>query len=348
MVDTPEFWELSQKEDIAAAVINFMGWRENRRDRAYELDRTEKDWRKNRYDRGVRIQRLKVGDLVMKMVKAKVDGKLMKLVNLWDGPYWIIKEAGEYGISFVIRKLGKKKDECRTYHGDHLYLFHPRQGYLIPEVESVLPHYKEIRSWHDGKITTHTHSVQTQPARPVDTMPISNRAREAALQKAKERVKDRRERESRLMKEDDMEEDPTILQREDTQAKSNDEDSAMLSKQPQAFPGGPTVQRGKRKRLTGLEKVIMEEIAGTQQENETEPEEEDEIDGQWGWNEDGSWREEKPAQTSRETASHGKVRKKLEESTAKTPREDTSDLGETDVHLSGRVSQPSDQDSDSS
>ena len=168
MLDREEFWELSQTEDWATAIINFMGWREQRRDLIVVSDKEEKEEVKRRFDRTIKNHTFKIGDLVMRHRTRNTAGhQKKKLESPWEGPAVIIRTTDEHGITFQLKQPGKAKEVRGFFHGDNLRPFALRTGYLIPSVESRLPHYIHIRKHLLGHRSpnniNHSNLITTMP-----------------------------------------------------------------------------------------------------------------------------------------------------------------------------------------
>ena len=146
MFNSEEFDIIDQEEDLAALILNFMGWRHHRWDRVQEANVGEKHRMKWEHQAGSSRRQLKTGDLVM----LYDDLGRRKGKSKWRGPFLILGKGGEHGKTFSLgfTHAGLDQDPMRRgvrVHGDRLRRFVPREGYLIPTSEAKLPVYRKMR-----------------------------------------------------------------------------------------------------------------------------------------------------------------------------------------------------------
>ena len=135
--DTP----MPSEEAMCEAAWDFMADRAEIRDETSERSNRAKDRQKERYDKGVRRKEFSPGQLVMRQDPTP---NLGKLDPRWTGPFVIHGFAGEHRASYKLKRMDGTMIP-NSFHGDHLRLFEPRQGYLKPEDEPELKIAKRIR-----------------------------------------------------------------------------------------------------------------------------------------------------------------------------------------------------------
>jgi hypothetical protein len=109
------------------------------------LDRVlaQKEKMIQRYNRKVRHQPLIPGQLVF--LRQKNTGKLKPR---WRGPFRV-RAIGRHGVSYQIAQINNQPIK-RTYHGDDLKLFKPREGYLAINDQNTWPEFQTVRHGRQG------------------------------------------------------------------------------------------------------------------------------------------------------------------------------------------------------
>lgn len=66
------------------------------------------------------------------MLFKDLTSNLGKLTKQWRGSFIIDRSGGDHGVLYVLKTLDKDPAP-NTYHGDHLRIFRPREGFLRPK-----------------------------------------------------------------------------------------------------------------------------------------------------------------------------------------------------------------------
>lgn len=104
----------------------------------------EKIW----YNKGVKTQYFEPGNFVL--FKDSIS-YLGKLIEQWHSPFVIDSFGGDHNASYVLKTLDGDSVP-NTYYDDHLYIFCPRERYLLPAKEEPLQvtrnlHFRKKKDW---------------------------------------------------------------------------------------------------------------------------------------------------------------------------------------------------------
>lgn len=125
--EDPEKLVIPDPEEMLPVVWEFMAKRSDIRGLVSHRSIHAKDLMKMRYDKGVTpTKSLQYGQWVM---KNDTRTNRPKSSPRWTGPFMVAGYVSEQGTSYQLISKNRKVT-THAYHGDHLKLYEPRQGYL--------------------------------------------------------------------------------------------------------------------------------------------------------------------------------------------------------------------------
>ncbi|RKF77877.1 putative eka-like protein [Golovinomyces cichoracearum] len=133
--------KVDTEDDMCMAQLSFIVRRNSLREQTTFKDDGRRAVQKDRHDSGLSSSSVfSLGFLVMLYDEAQAKKKLRAS---YRGPFVILGYGGDHGRSYVLRQISGQPI-YRTFHGDQLKLFRPREGYLVSKHEEGHLGYQNI------------------------------------------------------------------------------------------------------------------------------------------------------------------------------------------------------------
>jgi hypothetical protein len=143
LLQPPEsVFEALTVDSFASKVESFLEAREELRSRALYNSNQAKALSKAAHDYGLTERSFAPGDLVL---LHDLKAKKKSFQPIFVGPFRVVGFGGSHDKSYVLEQLNKKPIP-RIFYGDHLRLFVPRTGHLVPLFEESYPLQQNIRT----------------------------------------------------------------------------------------------------------------------------------------------------------------------------------------------------------